>query len=72
DAAQIVHKVKSSSGSIGAKELYNLSIKLQKALEDENEIEISLLQQKYHKVLRKLLDEVDEFINEKVSNINRL
>ncbi|MFA6783229.1 MAG: transporter substrate-binding domain-containing protein, partial [Sedimentibacter sp.] len=40
DAAQIVHKVKSSSGSIGAKELYNLSIKLQKALEDENEIEI--------------------------------
>ena len=60
DAAQIVHKVKSSSGSIGAKELYNLSIKLQKALNDANEGEISFVQKKFSTLLRKLLKVIDE------------
>ncbi|NLT46456.1 MAG: response regulator, partial [Thermotogaceae bacterium] len=37
DAAQIVHKVKGSSGSIGAKELHTVSMELQKALNEEKE-----------------------------------
>ena len=35
DAAQIVHKIKSSSGSIGAKSLQDVAASLQKALEEE-------------------------------------
>jgi two-component system sensor histidine kinase/response regulator len=34
DAAQIVHKIKSSSGSIGAKSLQDAAMSLQKALEE--------------------------------------
>ena len=60
DAAQIVHKIKSSSGSIGAKELYNLSIKLQKALDEGKWDDIIILNKKFSKVLVKLLGEVTE------------
>ncbi|NCC17101.1 MAG: transporter substrate-binding domain-containing protein [Clostridia bacterium] len=60
DAAQIVHKVKSSSGSIGAKSLYELSIKLQKALDEKKEDEIALLQKKYNCRMKKLLAEISE------------
>ena len=60
DAAQIVHKVKSSSGSIGAKSLYELSIKLQKALDDNKEYEIALLQKDYNYILKKLLEEISK------------
>lgn len=58
DAAQIVHKVKSSSGSIGAKSLYELTIKLQKSLEGKNEDEIALLHMDFNCKLRKLLVEI--------------
>lgn len=58
DAAQIVHKVKGSSGSIGAKALYDLSIRLQKALKEENESEISLLHKKFSDALEKSLEEI--------------
>lgn len=61
DAAQIVHKVKSSSGSIGAKSLYELSIKLQKALDDRKEDEATLLNKDFNRKLKKLLDEISEF-----------
>ena len=60
DAAQIVHKVKSSSGSIGAKSLYELSIKLQKALDEKKEDEIALLQKEYSRRLKKLLAEISK------------
>ncbi|MGB3911826.1 MAG: response regulator, partial [Thermacetogeniaceae bacterium] len=46
DAAQIVHKVKSSSGSIGAKPLYDVSIALQEALNEQKEEEIPLFARK--------------------------
>ena len=44
DAAQIVHKIKGSSGSIGAKSLYDIAVAFQKALEEERENEIGPLQ----------------------------
>jgi len=60
DAAQIVHKVKSSSGSIGAKQLYNASIALQKALKEQKEGEIPVLEEKFSWMLCKLLEEINE------------
>jgi len=60
DAIQIVHKVKSSSGSIGAKPLYEVSIALQKALNEQNEEEILFLQEKFSRYISKLLEEIEE------------
>ena len=60
DAVQIVHKIKSSSGSIGAKPLYNVAMALQKALNEQKEGEIPLLQEKFSRFLSKLLEEIKE------------
>ncbi len=60
DAAQIVHNVKGSTGSIGAKSLYEAAITLQKALNEEKEDEILLLLEKFSGLLRKLLEEIKE------------
>jgi signal transduction histidine kinase/DNA-binding response OmpR family regulator len=56
DAAQIVHKVKSSSGSIGAKTLYDLSIQLQRALEENDLNKIEVLHNEFVQILKKVLD----------------
>lgn len=58
DAAQIVHKVKSSSGSIGAKLLYDTAISLQEALYREKENDITRLYARFSEMLRKLLEEL--------------
>jgi signal transduction histidine kinase/DNA-binding response OmpR family regulator len=63
DAVQIVHKVKSSSGSIGARALYEVSVELQKALSDSLEEKISPLGEKFDSLLRKLLEEIERFQN---------
>lgn len=64
EAAHILHKVKSSSGSIGATVVYNLSTKLQEALDNQNEDDILFLQIKFSKVFLKLLDEIVKFQDE--------
>ncbi len=61
DATQIVHKVKGSSGSIGARVLYEISVKLQKALKEENNDEILTLEEEFSNLLSKLLEEIQEF-----------
>ena len=58
DAAQIVHKIKSSSGSIGAKSLHDAATSFQRALKDENENEIELLHNRFSTLLKKLLEEI--------------
>ncbi|WP_347563309.1 response regulator [Lactonifactor sp. BIOML-A4] len=58
EATQIVHKVKSSSGSIGAKSLQAVAALLQKALNEEKENEIVPLQDRFSKLLGKLLEEL--------------
>jgi len=63
DAAQIVHKVKSSSGSIGANKVYVLSIKLQKALDEGKEEDIQRLMIKFIYVIRKLLEEIARLLS---------
>jgi two-component system sensor histidine kinase/response regulator len=58
DAAQIVHKVKSSSGSIGARSIQETAASLQKVLNEEKEDEIVILQGRFSKLLEKLLGEL--------------
>ncbi len=59
DATQIVHKVKSSSGSIGAKSIQEVAASLQKALEEEKSDEILPLKNRFAKLLEKLLEELE-------------
>jgi signal transduction histidine kinase/DNA-binding response OmpR family regulator len=61
DAIHIIHKVKSSSGSIGAKTIYELSINLQKSLESNTEEEIISLHKEFAQKFLKLLTEISEF-----------
>lgn len=58
DSIQIVHKVKSSSGSIGAKTLYELAKKLQKALNDRDEDDIAFMYKDFEWMFTKLLEEI--------------
>jgi two-component system sensor histidine kinase/response regulator len=58
DAIQIVHKLKSSSGSIGARSLQDAAISLQGALKAENEGEIAQMHDRVSNLLRKLLEEI--------------
>ena len=61
DAAGIVHKVKSSSGSIGAKALYDLAVRLQKALKEENvQRDIDALRREFLEALDRLLVEIHQ------------
>jgi CheY-like chemotaxis protein len=62
DAAGILHKVKSSSGSIGAKPLYDLAVRLQKALEEKNERDAFALGREFSKMLNHLLDAIQEML----------
>jgi CheY-like chemotaxis protein len=62
-SGEIVHKVKSSSGNIGAVTLFNISADLQKALkEEENETLISRLSINFSENLRQVLSEIDRFL----------
>lgn len=58
DASQLVHKIKSSSGSIGATSLYELSVKLQNALDNRETDEIECLQKDFIRKLKGLLEEI--------------
>jgi signal transduction histidine kinase/DNA-binding response OmpR family regulator len=62
DAAKLCHKVKSSSGSIGAVQLYDTAKALQHALEQENDSEIDRLTGSFTVMFRKLLDEINSEI----------
>jgi signal transduction histidine kinase/DNA-binding response OmpR family regulator len=64
DAAQIIHKVKSSTGSIGAKTLHEISVKLQKALEHREESEISLLLKEFSNMFIRLLEEITAYLGQ--------
>ncbi|MEZ7873104.1 MAG: response regulator, partial [Eubacteriales bacterium] len=64
DAAGIVHKIKSSSGSIGARALYQTCAKLQKALEEERTEEIGALRDVFDSLLNGLLREISGVLPE--------
>jgi len=58
DAAQIVHKIKSSSGSIGAPSLHDAASALQRVLNQGKTEEIIPLQNSFSQLLSRLLDEL--------------
>lgn len=60
DASKIVHKLKSSSGSIGAASLYELSVKLQRALDSGDRDDIECLQKDFYRKLKGLLEEISK------------
>lgn len=60
EAALIVHKVKGSSGSIGAKELYVLAVEFQKVLNEEKEDQINILKERFSILFKRLLEEISE------------
>jgi signal transduction histidine kinase/DNA-binding response OmpR family regulator/HPt (histidine-containing phosphotransfer) domain-containing protein len=61
-AAQIVHKVKSSSGNIGAKNFYIIASQLQKTLEEKNTLEIEQLYLKFNNMFTEVLEEINNII----------
>lgn len=60
EAAKIVHKIKSSSASIGAKELYVVATDLQKSLESEDISEIENLHSEFDRMLIQLISELEK------------
>jgi len=58
EAKQIVHKVKGSSGTIGAKRVYQLSMKLQEAIEERDLEEVERMHAEFNVLMTKLLDEI--------------
>ncbi|MFA9463161.1 MAG: response regulator [Velocimicrobium sp.] len=57
-AAQMVHKIKSSLGTIGTEKIRNQSIDLQRMLEENEEQEIVAVSQSFLSGLSKLLEEI--------------
>ena len=58
DAVKIVHYVKNTYDSIGAKGLYEVFVALQKTLAGEKGEEIPALEKRFTLLLRKLLEEI--------------
>ncbi len=58
EAKQIVHKVKGTSGTIGAKSVYQVSMKLQEAIEERNVNEMERLHAKFTMLMTRLMDEI--------------
>ncbi len=59
-AKQFAHKIKGSSGSIGAKSVYEASTELQAALFKENEEEITACYSKFEEVIELLMAEIKD------------
>jgi CheY-like chemotaxis protein len=62
EAARVIHKAKGSSGSIGAKKIYELAIELQKVLELQQEPEIRVLYEDFHGTFKRLLAEITGYL----------
>ena len=62
EAAQILHKIRGSLGSIGAGEVYEVINSLHKALQQEDENKIVLLKEKFYLLFGQLLEEIVRYI----------
>ncbi|MNE82590.1 Hpt domain protein [compost metagenome] len=61
-AVEIVHKIKGSSGNIGAKQMYEAAGFLQSALTDNREDEISELCSRFYAALEELYSEIEAYL----------
>lgn len=60
EAEQVVHKVKSSLGSIGAQVLYDTAVALQRALSEANKEDILRIKDEFSALFARLLEEITE------------
>lgn len=60
NAVQIIHKIKGSSGNIGAKTLHKTARELQQALSEENTAEIDRLHHRFLQELQQLLQQIQQ------------
>lgn len=58
-ARQIVHKIKGTTGTIGATKVYDLSKKLQQAIEQEDKIEVHKRFEEFAVLFKQLIDEIE-------------
>lgn len=58
DAIQVVHKIKSSTGNIGAKALFESASKLQEALKSEKEEDVIAMHEKFETNLKLLMVQI--------------
>lgn len=63
EAIKIVHKIKSSSGSIGAKSLHEVAMELQKSLCNKDLAGVFATHNEFQKILNQLLIEIKEKIS---------
>jgi two-component system sensor histidine kinase/response regulator len=61
-AIQIVHRIKGSSGNVGAKQVYEVSSELQAALIARNETDIQTLHNLFNTAIAELYREIDRYI----------
>ncbi len=66
NAIQIIHKLKSSSGSIGAKPLYEVTIDLQQALRDKDLQAIDKLSKTFEALLEMVLKKISKRVSNKL------
>ncbi len=62
EALQIIHKLKSSSGSIGAKRLYETATLLQEVLKGKDSSEIQPLKVSFSEMIEQILEEIGNLI----------
>lgn len=62
EAADLVHKFKGSTGSIGADKMYQLAVEFQKALKNENYEQIKDLESRFEARLETLLEEIADYL----------
>lgn len=67
EAFQIIHKIRGSTGNIGAKELYMAASELQHALTNKNEDEIHKLHTIFEASYERLFIELNRYLQEETS-----
>lgn len=60
-ASEIIHKIKSSSGSIGAKKIYDIAVTFQKALDNESN-DIKIIYDEFAEYFRNLISDIENYL----------
>lgn len=60
-ASEIIHKIKSSSGSIGAKKIYDIAVIFQKALDNESN-DIKIIYDEFAEYFRNLISDIENYL----------
>ncbi|MCP5455852.1 MAG: transporter substrate-binding domain-containing protein [Thermotogae bacterium] len=60
-ASEIIHKIKSSSGSIGAKKIYDIAVIFQKALDNESN-DIKIIYDDFAEYFRNLISDIENYL----------